>query len=1100
MPIIDTSRQIKTIPQNLITNNNLMKQNQQTTSKADTWFDKGLAAQDQGELHAAITAYLKALDHYPEHFAATYNLANLYNDTNQLDLARQQYIKAIKTNPTSALPYKGLGDLLFNLNETEQALFAYKQAIKMEPGFAEAWHNIGLIEQHKQNSDKALNAYRQAVTLKPNYKNALDGLTTLSRYSGITTKTIAFLSNLNENTPHNQHLKLALAEMLRDNQSEESLALINSALAIDKTNGEAFNQLGMFYLKQGKSKTARLNFKKACELTPESPKINSNLLYSCISDPETTPEEYLQEAGYWWRRHGAHRAAETVFNHQRSLTDNRPLRLGFISGDFRRHSVSYFFLPLINNLDTEKFITYGYSDTWEEDDFTQKIKEQTTNWRTIYGLGDKIVAEIIATDKIDILVELAGHTSNNRLTVIARQPVPIQFSWLGYPASTGIPNKLYRLSDQTSDPKDYQKHYSELLSYIDPLFLSYMPAPEAENLAIEKKHPSKNSLVFASCNNAVKINQKVIEIWAEILRRLPTATLLFKTRTLQNKTATDLIRKRFSDLGIASEQVVIDNKNYSSTDHFKSYNRIDIALDSFPYNGTTTTCDALWMGIPVICLKGNTHAARVGMTLMKAIGCPELIAQNERDYIEKAVNLAQNPDQLAEYHVKIRSLMQNSALMDASGFTQSFSRAILNRWEAWRSQQLNIFNRLIDENKNILALPPGFTELLSTNPAATTLLQKTLGSYRDLHLFVKLGQKYANEERLDEACICFRKAVAEDKDNAIYRYVLANILQRLEQNDEALYHYRTALELDPQRSDAAIGLSSILRKQDKNEAALEILLNALKQLPTKNDVSKINVELANIYYNLHRLEEAYESLCNCLISEPKQAGIWSNIGYLMAESGKSEKAAECYSKALLIDPDLIAAQNNLMWQQAQNCSWTELTTSKKECKVLPPFTSIFSEPDPKTNLKSAQNFHNKSNKEIVTMSGSHHLTHKKDGIIKIGYLSCDFRNHPVAHNMINLFRLHDRSRFHVTAYSCGKDDGSKYRRKISKDCDDFVDLQKLNDFECAKKINADETDILIELMGHTRENKFGILAYRPAPIQVSYLGFPGTTGAKFIDY
>ncbi|MEA3545477.1 MAG: tetratricopeptide repeat protein, partial [Thermodesulfobacteriota bacterium] len=584
---------------------------------------------------------------------------------------------------------------------------------------------------------------------------------------------------------------------------------------------------------------------------------------------------------------------------------------------------------------------------------------------------------------------------------------------------------------------------------------------------------------------------------AIILQRLPGATLFFKTRTLKSEAAADFCKKRFTEQGIAPEKIIIDSNNYPTVEHFESYNRVDIALDPFPYNGTTTTCDALWMGVPVITLKGKTHAARVGTSLLTAIGCPELIAENETDYVEKAISLAKDPARLDGYHARIRSLIQDSPLMDASGFARNFSQAILSKWQEWRTQQLNIFKRLIEENDNILALPPGFTELLPTNPTAITLLHKAIENNRDLHLLVKLGQKYANEERLEDACICFRKAVAEDGNNAIYRYVLANILQQLGYDDEALQHYRKALALNPQQSDAATGLSSILRKQNESEAALEILLSTLKQ---NLDNNKINFELANVYYDLGRLEEAYKSLCSCLKFEPNQAGIWNNLGYLMAESGKLEKATECYRKALSIDPDLIESRTNLIWQMAQTCSWQERDKLLKKCNLLPPLTSVILESNPNRNLICAQNAIEKLKKETQVMPHQTNKKQEENDPIKIGYISCDFRDHPVAHNILNLFRLHDRKRFHITAYSCGPSDNSSYRQQISKDCDRFVDLKKLNDYDSAKKIYADKIDILIELMGHTRENRLGILAYRPAPIQISYLGYPGTTGADFIDY
>jgi len=1075
-----------------------MRQSKQPATNAAIWFEKGLTAQDQNQNTAATEAYLQVLHYDHKHFAATYNLANLYHEQNQRDLARQTYIDAIKLKPLSSLAYKGLGDIFFAQQEIEKARLIYYQAVKLQPDFAEAWHNIGLTEQNQNNLPEAMAAYRQAVKLRPDYESALTGLLNIAQRTHSVSETIVFLTDLASKSQKNHHLKLALAEIYyNNNQHEKALTQIHDSLTIDKFNGEAFNLLGLILLQRGESSLAHLHFNKARDLAPNSLKINSNMLYSCLNDPNSTPTEYLKEAKIWWRQHGAPLATTSLFKHKQSLINDRLLRLAFISGDFQRHSVSFFFLPLISNLPKNTFTTFCYSDTWKTDNYTLKIKEQADHWRSIYGLSNQTVAEMIETDKIDILIELSGHTANNRLEVIARQPAPVQFSWLGYPGTTGIANNTYRLSDKICDPQDYQAHYSETLTYISPPFLCYAPPAEVKNMPICKKDKSGNKIIFASFNNAAKINQKVVDIWSKILLQLPESSLLFRTRTLKDKSAAEFCKKRFSANGIDPERIIIDGNNYSVVEHFKSYNQVDIALDSFPYNGTTTTCDSLWMGTPVISLQGNTHASRVGTTLLQAVGCPELIADSENKYIEKAVNLANDSTRRTDYHTKIRLLMQSSTLMNAPKFAENFSHAILTRWNEWSSRRLEILQRLILEKGELMALPPNLEKLLPTNDTALTLLITSIENHTDLHLFLKLGQLYSNENRPNEALHCFRSAIADDTNNFTALFAMGHTLQKLDRDDEALHFYHKALQINPQLSCAAISLSSILLKQNESESALTVLLDAHNNSP---EDSSINFQLANIYYDLNRLEKAYESLCRCIKFKPKQAGIWNNLGYLMAESGKSEKAAECYRQALSINPDLTESQTNLTWHLTQICSWQELYERQQKCNSLPPLLSIILEPDPQLNLESAKKALQKSTKETLIMSQSDHLSKERGDIIKIGYLSCDFRDHPVAHNMLNLFRLHDRNNFHITAYSCGKDDSSKYRQQIREDCDNFVDLQNLNDLESAKIIHADGIDILIELMGHTRENRLAICAFRPAPVQISYLGYPGTTGAEFIDY
>jgi len=1076
-----------------------MNQNEQPATAAATWFNQGLTAQDCNKITLAIDAYLQVLRFDPQHFAATYNLATLYHEQNQFELARKNYIDAIKRNPTSALPYKGLGDIFFTTNDIDQALLIYNQALKIAPEFAEVWYNIGLIELHRHNLSDAFKNFRRAVRLRPDYKSALDGLLKLEFRTGQTTETVIFLTNLREEFPQNTLLSLALAEIFYNHhQSDKALNLIDTTLKIDINNGEAFNLLGLIQLRQGEAEAARLTFRKALNLAPDSLKIHSNLLYATLTDPTITATEYRQEADLWWRRHGAELGTDNVLSHERALEKNRTLRLGFISGDFHRHSVSFFFLPLITNLSQTTFETFCYSDSITNDDYTDKIKEQSDHWHSIYGLNSETVAQMIATDKIDILFELSGHTANNRLSVIAQKPAPVQFSWLGYPASTGIANGTFRLTDNVTDPASFKDHYSEDITYIRSPFLCYDPPPEAYNLVPEKRLNHTDEIVFASFNNTAKINQNVIETWAQILKRVPRAKILFKTRTLKDDSLASKLKKRFSTCGINPERISISGENFSATDHFKAYNQVDIALDPFPYNGTTTTCDALWMGVPVITLRGKTHADRVGTSLMQALGCPELIADNLYEYVDKSVALAENPAQLADYHNKIRALIQNSSLMNGSEFARDFSRAIISRWNEWRKQKISLLQRLIQENRESLKLPHGVEKLLTESGAALNLLNKSLENHDAPYLFLKLGQKYANKGEFKIAYECFREAVAGNKDNFAAHFTLAHTLQKLERNDEALLHYRKSLDLNPKLTNAAINLSKLLSNRNESEQALAILLEVRKLVPNNNDV---DFQLANIYYDLNMLEDAYETLKSCLKLEPKQAGIWNNLGYLMAESGKSEKAAECYRLALSFNPDMVESQTNLLWHLAQTCNWEELEQHRAKTNSLSPLLSIIFHNNLELNLKSVQNsLKKKLTKETFHMSRPNPTNLPQKSIIKIGYLSCDFRDHPVAHNMLNLFRLHNRKHFHITAYSCGKDDGSKYRQQIRKDCDSFVDLQKFNDLDSAKKIHADGIDILIELMGHTRENRLGICAFRPAPIQISYLGYPGTTGADFIDY
>jgi len=1070
----------------------------QTDIETSKWFKKGLAAQDSGMTELAITAYSTALQLTPNHFESTFNLALIYLEAGKLDRAQQLLISAIKHKPDSDSAYRVLGDILFTKQETEAAQAIYQQAVKINPNLTKAWYNLALVEKHLNRLPAALCSLQNAIRLQPDYSLALTAFAETALQTDSNSDAEIFLKELIKKHPRNPLLQITLAEILfNDQQLDKALHYTLETLKIDPHNGEAYNLTGLINLQLGEAGNARTNLARAHKLSPESKKINSNLLYSLIADPEIGTQEYLEEAKQWWRTFGAPLAAEKIYSHKRNLISNRTLRLAFISGDFYRHSVSYFLLPLIRALAKNQFEIFCYSDTYKTDNYTAEIKKQTYHWDSIYGLDDSTVAKMINNDKIDILIELAGHTANNRLSVMARRPAPVQLSWLGYPASTGISNSIFRLTDQISDPASSEKHYTETLAFLKPIFICYAPPPEAVSLTNKKTELKNNQIVFASFNNSAKLNLQVIEVWAKILEQLPESVLTLKTRTLLDKTAAASIKQKFSNTGINPARILIYGNHYPTIEHFKAYNEVDIALDTFPYNGTTTTCDALWMGIPVITLQGDSHAGRVGVSLLQTIGCPELIAEDKTDYINRAVKLALDSDRLSNYHRNIRNLMQNSPLMDSAGFAKNFTLTLNEIWGKWRDSRLSILQRLALEKGKQLNLPTELATILPDNDPARVLLEQAAFDNQRIYPFLKLGQQYNNDNLPAEAYHCFREELENNPGNHTARYALALTMKELGQEDEAACHFQKVLEANPELIDATVKLSAILTRQNQPEKALQILLAAHQQVPDNNTV---NFQLASAYYQLKQLRKAYDTLLLCLELKPEQAGLWNNLGYLMAESGKAEEATDCFHKALSIDPDCIEAQTSLIWHLTQACDWPELHLQVNNSSYLVPLLSLILFPDPKKNFPHAQQAISKSIKESKKMSHPSRIILQKQSIIKIGYLSSDFRDHPVAHNMINLFKLHNRDRFHISAYSCGRDDKSSYREQIRQDCDNFVDLSKLSDRAGAERINEDGIDIMVELMGHTRENRLGICAFRPSPIQISYLGYPGTTGAPFIDY
>jgi predicted O-linked N-acetylglucosamine transferase (SPINDLY family) len=329
------------------------------------------------------------------------------------------------------------------------------------------------------------------------------------------------------------------------------------------------------------------------------------------------PTDVLAEHRRWSEQHTASLANDRQ-PHANSPDPNRRLRIGYLSPDFCRHSVAFFIESLLAAHDRSAFEILCYANVSQTDIITERLQGLADKWRDIVHLSDQQVAELVRADAVDILVDLVGHTVNNRLLVFARKPAPVQISYLGYPNTTGLSTIDYRLTDAWADPPGRaDRFHTETLVRLQGGFLCYQPwpgTPEVSPLpALTSGH-----ITFASFNNATKVNPEVIALWSKILRLLPNARLIMKALQLGDIGTRQRFAQLFEQNGVSMERVELLGWASSTAEHLELYNRVDIGLDPFPYNGTTTTCEALWMGVPVIVLAGNTHAARVGVSLLSS--------------------------------------------------------------------------------------------------------------------------------------------------------------------------------------------------------------------------------------------------------------------------------------------------------------------------------------------------------------------------------------------------------------------------------------------------------------------------------------------------
>jgi predicted O-linked N-acetylglucosamine transferase (SPINDLY family) len=353
-----------------------------------------------------------------------------------------------------------------------------------------------------------------------------------------------------------------------------------------------------------------------------------------------------------------------------------------VSSDLNAHPVGKFLLPLFLEHDKRRFEIFAYSQLRMEDEMTHRLQACTDCWRDITGLSDPQAAEMIRQDQIDILIDLAGHTARHRLLVFACKPAPVQVSYLGYPATTGLATIDYRLTDALADPPgETDAYFTETLIRLPNTAWCYQPPSEAP-LVSPLQALQNDYITFGSFNNFTKINEALAKCWAEILRRVPQSRLLLKAVALNSESARRDLQRMMSGSGIDADRLQLHGSVPISR-HLPFYNRIDIALDTYPYHGTTTTCEALWMGVPVVTRAGASHVSRVGVSLLSAVGLPDLVANDADHYVQIAVDLAANPSRLAELRASLRMRMQQSPLMDAAAFARDVEAAYREMWRRW---------------------------------------------------------------------------------------------------------------------------------------------------------------------------------------------------------------------------------------------------------------------------------------------------------------------------------------------------------------------------------------------------------------------------------
>jgi len=592
----------------------------------------GLIARGLGDLEKAEKCYRQAIEAMPDLLAAHVNLGVVLRRSGRLDEAITCYRRALEIDAKNLEALSNLAELLDSLGENKAAEEKYREALSVAPNHITTLVNFGAFLRQGKRLEEALAILKQGLALAPDHPLINNGLGNLFHVQYRFSEAEAHFATANRNAPEDATIALNYAALLKDEgRIKESLELYR------------------YHVKKGIA----------------GPALLSNYLFTLNYDGDLAGDQVAKEHR---KLAGRIKAATTAAG---PLSDTGgKIRIGYVSPDFRRHSVAYFVGPVLAAHNRDRFEVFGYSDVRKGDETTAALKSSCDQWRDCRGRSDEELAATVAKDGIHILVDLAGYTANNRVNLFAGRAAPLQVSWLGYPNTSGLKTMDYRLSDVLADPVGEDERYSETLARLEGGFLCFQaltPPPAIK--------PSEGPTTFGSFNNLAKITPAAIAAWCQILLAVPKSQLVLKGFALADKGVKKRYEGWFADHGIAPERLKLYGNIEGLEDHLALYNQVDVALDTFPYNGTTTTFEALLMGTPVIGLKGDRHCARVGESILGHIGLEELLATNYEDYVDKAVALAQAPERLADYSKTLRARLNGSSLCNAKAFTRELERA-----------------------------------------------------------------------------------------------------------------------------------------------------------------------------------------------------------------------------------------------------------------------------------------------------------------------------------------------------------------------------------------------------------------------------------------
>jgi predicted O-linked N-acetylglucosamine transferase (SPINDLY family) len=959
---------------------------------------------------------------------------------------------------TGASPKQKDVDNLFALFNTRRFAEAEKQArqfVERFPGHPAGWKVLAVSIFEQGRYDEALPYAQRTLEMAPRdiMARQVTAVVDLSqnRYEEAETAARALLS---EEPNHAEGVRLLATALMFQGRFSEAEQLFIRAQELAPRNALVPMCFGSLYLQSGRVSEAVAQFRRSVELEPSKAETWNNLLFAMTHGEEFKPDEIFAEH----RRFGAHYDKLNAARrkpHPNSRDPERPLRIGFVSGDFRRHAVASFIEPLLPHLARiPGLLLYAYSSAPFADEVTERLRPHFAGWRNIFLVADEEVERQIRADGIDILIDLAGHTAHNRLPVFASKPAPVQASWIGYPGTTGLESVDYFFADRFWVPDDhYRRLFSEKIAYL-PAVAPFQPeqiAPPINPLpALAKGH-----VTFGSFNRLDKIRRDVATLWARLLHAVSGSRLLIGAMPADGSGEARLI-EWFEAEGITRDRLLFRPRG-SMPVFQQQHHQVDLCLDTFPFGGLTTALHSLWMGVPTLTLPGRTVPGRSGATAMSHADLAQFVADDADDFVRRGAAIVGDLPALAALRAGMRERCMRSSMFRPDEIARGMGVALRTMWRRWcEGLPAETFAVTQEETQRQAANLAG--------PAAAPAPQRG-----------QLPVDLYNAGRIVEAEAAARQLTKEFPNYPLGWKMLALAqYRRGEQSEAMLENLLRAHNLQPDDIDVLQVSTALLEAKGRSAEAEAMGRKLVALAPNHAEGLRLyGIALMSLW----RFGDAQEVLTRATRLDPQSLLCWNSLGLLHMKAGNLAESARCFRHALTFGPegDLLWSNLMLCLQHDENVTPEALYAEHKR------FGAQFETP-------------------LKPQWPQHENSRERERTLRIGFVSGDFRGHPVS-NFLEpvLEHLARDKQLSLHAYSTTPR-ADAVTARLRGLFEHWRDIHEYTHQDAANLIRSDGIDILIDLSGHTAHNRLPMLARKPAPVQASWIGYPGTAGLTAIDY